>query len=285
TLPAAAFHGSEREGYRSAEVSSRSGGVPQRWVVVESEERAERGGAQVAQRITREAAHRRKTWRQVERRRFHGEKDARAAFPRCAQGLRSHQVAAAQITTETYRPRRGRPRQGEAPQYRYRVTGTLLRDEAAIARHTRRTGRFLLATNVGDAAALPPEVRLATYLGQPVVERGFHCLKDPRFFTARVFLKTPARVAALALVMGRCLLVYRLGERELRHGLAAQDAHLPDQQGQPTQRPTLRWIFQLFQAVHLVIVGAVRFVHGLTDERRYVLRFFSPECRRYYLLT
>jgi transposase len=73
-----------------------------------------------------------------------------------------------------------------------------------------------------------------------VVERGFRFLKDPLFFTASVFLKTPERVAALAMVMGLCLLVYALGERELRRKLAHSEASIPDQLGRPTQTPTLR---------------------------------------------
>jgi transposase len=118
-----------------------------------------------------------------------------------------------------------------------------------------------------------------------VVERGFRFLKDPMFFTASVFLKNPKRVAALAMVMGSCLLVYALGERMVREALAKADDRIRDQKGKPTQRPTLRWVFQLFQAVHLVGMGASQQVAGLTEERRHILAFFSLPCRRYYLLS
>jgi len=37
-----------------------------------------------------------------------------------------------------------------------------------------------------------------------------------------------------------------LGEWALRRGLAETGSSLPDQKGRPTQRPTLRWVFQLF---------------------------------------
>jgi transposase len=53
-----------------------------------------------------------------------------------------------------------------------------------------------------DAEALPAGEVLQTYLGQQVVERGFRFLKDPLFFTSSVFLKTPKRIAALAIVWG-----------------------------------------------------------------------------------
>lgn len=94
----------------------------------------------------------------------------------------------------------------------------------------------------------------------------------------------------MAMVMGLCLLVYAPGERELRRGLAQKrEASIPDQPGRPTRTPTLRRVFQLFQAVHLVDVmgGAAsdKLVHGLTEERKHILTFFSPECRRNHLLT
>jgi transposase len=154
-----------------------------------------------------------------------------------------------------------------------------------VRRSERRAGRFLLATNVLEQESLSTEEVLEAYLEQGVVERGFRFLKDPMFFTASVFLKNPKRVAALAMVMGLCLLVYALGERMVREALAKADDHIRDQKGKPTQRPTLRWVFQLFQAVHLVGMGASQQVAGLTEERRHILAFFSLPCRRYYLLS
>ncbi|CDN16765.1 hypothetical protein RintRC_4007 [Richelia intracellularis] len=39
------------------------------------------------------------------------------------------------------------------------------------------------------------------------------------FFTSSVFLNSRKRVAALAMIMGLCLLVYSLGQRALRQYL------------------------------------------------------------------
>ncbi len=75
------------------------------------------------------------------------------------------------------------------------------------------------------------------------------------FFTSSVFVKSPKRVAAIALVMmGLSLLVYALGERALRRALKEAGAKVRHQTGKPTERPTLRWVLQLFQAVHLLNV-------------------------------
>jgi transposase len=86
------------------------------------------------------------------------------------------------------------------------------------------------------------------------------------------------------MIMALCLLVYNLGQRQLRQALAQQDETIPNQLGQPTSSPTLRWVFQCFMAVHLVVFQGVQQVVNLTDERLHILQFFSNYCRRYYLL-
>jgi transposase len=127
---------------------------------------------------------------------------------------------------------------------RYRLKVELERDEARIEEELERSGRYILATNVTSGSAeLTDDELLAEYKGRHAVERGFRFLKDPLFFASSVFVKTPRRVAAIAMVMGLCLLVYALGERALRQALAASGAGIRHQRGKPTQRPTLRWVF------------------------------------------
>ena len=284
-LDEGAFDPSRREGYRLAEVKADYAGVAQRWVIIASEARSERMLARLHKELDREEARALAELRKLRRRRFNCQADAREELARLAGRLRFHILEGVEAIGEPYHARRGRPRKGQQPHYRYRVTAELARDEAAVRRAERRAGRFLLATNVLDEEGLPTEEVLEAYLEQGVVERGFRFLKDPMFFTSSVFLKSPKRVAAIAMVMGLCLLVYALGERMLREALSKADDHIRDQKGKPTQRPTLRWVFQLFQAVHLVRLGAGWQIAGLTGERRHILTCFSPQCRRYYLLS
>jgi transposase len=55
------------------------------------------------------------------------------------------------------------------------------------------------------------------------------------------------------MIMALCLLVYNLGQRQLRQALAQNEETIPNQLGQLTASPTLRWVFQCFMAVHLVV--------------------------------
>ena len=172
----------------------------------------------------------------------------------------------------------------EANQISYQIQAVLEREPSAIAIETHQAGRFVLATNVLDIDELNNAQMLSKYKEQQSAERGFGFLKDPMFFTESVFLKSPERVEALALLMGLCLLVYTLAQRQLRHNLNQSQSGIKNQLGKLTSRPTLRWIFQCFQSVHLLIIQGVKKISNLTLERLEILRFFSPACRRYYLL-
>ena len=81
---------------------------------------------------------------------------------------------------------------------------------------------------------------LIEYTGQQSSERGLRFLKDPLFFfTSSIFLNTHRRVAALAIVISLCLLVYTLGQRQLRQALTDVDETMTNQLQKPTSTPTL----------------------------------------------
>ncbi len=84
--------------------------------------------------------------------------------------------------------------------------------------------------------------------------------------------------------MGLCLLVYNLGQRQLPQALVDSGESIPNQLGHPTQNPTLRWVFQCFQDVHLLILGSVKQVANLTQQRLWILHFLTTACGQYYLV-
>src|SRR5689334_15182256 len=91
------------------------------------------------------------------------------------------------------------------------------------------------------------------------------------------FPRKPERIVALSLVMVLCLLVYRLAEHRLREQLAATHQTVPNQVKKPTDRPTMRWVFQCFEGVELL-----RIRHGPDAELALVLRL---EPLHYLVLT
>ena len=57
---------------------------------------------------------------------------------------------------------------------------------------------------------------------------------------------------ALSLIMVLCWLVYRLAEHRLSEQLAATGQMVPNQVKKPTDRPTMRWVFQCCEGVDLL---------------------------------
>jgi transposase len=136
-----------------------------------------------------------------------------------------------------------------------------------------------------DESELTDDGILEEYKAQQSTERGFRFLKDPLLFTSSVFLNTPERIAALAMVMGCCLLVYNLGQRSLPQALAQAKQTIDNQRGLPTAKPTLRWVFQCFMSIHLLTANGVKQITNLTSERLWCLQFFGAPCRKYYSAT
>jgi transposase len=199
--------------------------------------------------------------------------------------MKWHQLSELDTVAKPHYDKAGKPTKDAVPtRISYHIAGTVIAIDSEIAAQRVRCGRFILASNVLDLSQLSADAALREYKAQQGVERGFGFLKDPLFFTSSVFLKSPQRIAALGMIMALCLLVYNLGQRQLRASLATAEETIPNQLGQPTAAPTLRWVFQCFMAVHLVVFQGVQQIVNLTDERQHILRFFSDACRRYYLL-
>ncbi len=89
----------------------------------------------------------------------------------------------------------------------------------------------------------------------------------------------------MAMLMGLCLLVYKIGQRQLRLKLSELKTGVKNQLGKLTDRPTLRWIFQCFQGIHLVFINGVKQISNLRTERSDTLSFFPEKCQQYYILS
>ncbi len=285
-LPEEAFNPAQLTGYRWAGVCSTYAGIKQRWLVVESEARRDADLKHLEQKIQQHLESSQKQLKHLEQQDYACAPDALAAAQQWNKRLRYHRLSQIEVVPHPYYSKAGRPRKGQAPDgYHYRFQGTLTLQEEEVALARKRAGRFVLATNVLESKSLTEEEMLCEYKGQQGTERGFRFLKDPMFFTSSVFLKTPERVAALAMVMGLCLLVYTLAQRALRQALASAKQTIKNQLGKPTATPTMRWVFQCFQSIHLVILDGVQQIVNLTQEHQGILRFLGAPCQKYYLLV
>lgn len=110
---------------------------------------------------------------------------------------------------------------------------------------------------------------------------GLPCLQDPLFLASSVFVKKIERVMATGFMIVLCLLVYRLAEYRIRQRLEETNTIVLDQLKKPTKRPTLRWLFQWFEGISLVLMqreepmDAVQ-VTRLTDLHLFILGLLGP---------
>lgn len=300
TLPPEMFRVSSLDNYTIAEVCSTYARVGQRWLVVQSQSRQQADLKQLDQRIAQGKTKNLKALKELGAHSFACEADALNAANAFDKKLKYHTLSDVEVQLKPHYDKPGRPRKGDVPKgYTYHVQGTLSLNEPAIAAQRNQAGRFILATNLLDDQLWSNDTVLQEYKNQQSCERGFRFLKDPLFLrtrvlrspqnremsvASRVFVKSPQRVAALAMIMGLCLLVYSIGQRQLRSSLTQASETIPNQRGNPTERPTLRWIMQCFQSVHLVWIENRKWAIKLNDFQRHILRFLGSGCQKYYFL-
>jgi transposase len=194
------------EGYRDHELTSSDGGVEQRWLLIYAAAR------QPQARRTADTQRRQQTDKEVNafkticRTTFACEADARQALSTFAQDLQGTFLATSTVRATPHDDKRGRPGKGVPPdQVVYQIDGALASSltprRALIDQHS----CFILATNELDATPLTPQALLEGYQGQVHAERGFRFMKDPSFLASSRYLKQPARIMALLMVMTVCL--------------------------------------------------------------------------------
>jgi transposase len=260
----------------------------ERWVVVRTTAGEERSRATLARQV--EAT--RQTWDKalwhLGNQRFACAPDAEAALAQQLKKLPSWLSVESQLIAHAKQRRPGRPRTGTTPERtEWQVAATVAVEDVAVTRAVQRTASFLVATNVLDTSQLTDQELIQIYKDQHSVERGFSFLKDPLFLASSVFVKKPSRIVALSLVMVLCLLVYRLAEHRLRAQLAATGQTVPNQLKQPTDRPTMRWMFQCFEGVSLVAFQRPqgppqRELAGLQPLHEQVVALLGASCAKLY---
>jgi transposase len=275
-----------QEGYTGVWLGAVDRNMRQHWVMVYSEQAGKRETITLNKRIDKALLTAEKEVKKLANQAFACEKDAQQAVVMFEKKLKYHKLTY-QIVPVTKFIGRGRPKKTELPalshyQLQIQLDGSPEKQQP----YRNKLGRFILATNdlcnsEMDAAAL-----LNTYKEQQGVERGFRFIKDPQFHLNGIFLKKPERIDALMMIMTLCLMVYNVGQYEIREELSSQEETVLNQVGKPIKNPTLRWLFQRMNGINLVTIpGQNAFVMGLTDEKRKILRLFGPAVAQLYKLV
>jgi len=281
----------DEAGYKWLELGTWYGDVKQRWLVIYTQSGYEREEKTLLRHIAKEEESAHKKILHLEAQEFFSDFGARAAVENLKKSLVYHTCLFEIEQVPYYGNQRGRPRADAQPtevKYKARISLEQVPDNITLAKKS--LGKYILATNQLDYEKMPCSKMLSTYKSQAAsVERGFRFLKDPMFFASGLFLKKPERIMALLMIMGLSLLVYSLSEYKLRHALADQHETLPNQLGKPVQNPTLRWIFQIFQGIHVLIIKELnatrQLVLNLTPLQHKIIGLLGAEVEKCYSFT
>jgi len=274
-------------GYKYHTVTSKFGGIEQRWLLVFSDAAYERESATLEKRIEKEKSAMVKALWHLSNEAFACEADAKKRFMEVVAEFPLHQ-ADFSVTTQAKFLKRGRPAKDAQPQDQEVkiVQPTIHENKETISRLRATKGRFILATNDLDSTAFPDEEILKEYKDLAKLERGFRFLKDPWFMLDKLFLKTPNRIAALTAIMALCLLVYNVAEHEMREALKNHNKTLPNQLKKEINNPTLRWVFKLLDGISVVTMSTDKVVHravsNITDLAERIIRLFGHETEILY---
>ena len=279
TIPESEFIDSTIPGYKLGSKTENYPGIEQRWLVVQSQERRESDLRKLTQKITKAESKAVLDLKKLSQERFACEADAIKALSKLSTQFKYHQINESKVT-----PAKSN-KKDSLNEISYQISATVCQDESKINTELLSAGRFIIATNVLDSQELSDDSMLREYKAQQSCERGFGFLKDPLFFADSIFLKSPERIESMGMIMGLCLLVYTLAQRQIRNALKESKSTIKNQLGKATNSPTLRWIFQCFHCIHLITLNQEEHISNWNKDRDFILRLLPDDCLRYYQLV
>ena len=260
------------DGYKWKEEIVIYGGIKQVWLIVESEKRKKSDLEKLDKKLKKENEKVGKLLKELKKEDFETTEQARYKLKVINKKLKLFGIKEINLVeTKT-----------SCNKTIYKIEGEGYEKIEEIEVQRKQAGRFILATNLVDDNKLKPEEIITNYKNQQSCERGFRFLKDPLFFADSIFLKSPERIESMAMIMGLCLLVYTLAQRQIRKALSASKSTIKNQLGKAINNPTMRLIFQRFQSIHLVTYNDEISISNWTSEREYILSFLPERCRYYY---
>jgi transposase len=271
------------DGYHGKALCSTYGDARQRWLLVWSEEAEQRAIERAAKQTQREHAEEKRAFRKLKEEEFACREDAEKALRAFEEDLTASVLSEERVLRAVHFTMNSDGRPVKTGEESYLLQGQLVPSEAREDELVKKKSLFILATNELDKEKLSDEELLKGYKGQHSVERGFRFLKNRELLADPLYLQDEKRIMALLMVMTLCLLVYAALQWRIRQGLKETGQSYPDQKGNPTQRPTARWVFQSFDGIHVLYVGQQRVILNMKERHRTIVSVLGPNYERLYV--
>jgi transposase len=275
-----------KDGSRCQSFSIMHYDIEQRWIVIDSEKNRYRAEEAMEKMVKKEEKSFQVKLRRLKAKDFACEKDAQTAINELVKKLNYLKVSNTSVSSVIKYENPGKPTStSKVKSIQWKCNGSFEQNEMVISQKITENACFVLGTNIPKTEYSDEDIR-HIYKDQNVVEQGFRFLKEKTFFTDALFLKTPARIESLVMVMTLSLLVYSIAQKRLRDSLQKTKETIPNQINQPKSRPTMRWIFQLFEGVNLVeiYVGGKLFrqLDGMNALRQKIISHLGASVHRIY---
>jgi transposase len=222
----------QEKGYSWQEQLVTYAGIEQRWLIVESEFRQKSDWLKLDLKIKKESEKVTKILKQLAKEEFETQNQARNKLKQINKKLQYFRLTEIDVIQ---RISKNKNNQSQEPKQVYQIESKSEALTEVIEAKRKEAGRFILATNIVDETEIKPEEILDKYKNQQSCERGFAFLKDPLFFADSFFVEKPERVETILWLMSLCLLVYNLGQRQLRNSLKRAKVGVKNQVGKLTK--------------------------------------------------
>lgn len=274
------------KGYKLQDFSVDFYGISdQRWIVCYSEQAHNRSQKTLQRAVEREKNSIKKQLFHLQAKRFSSHVDAKKELSLLSKKWKFHRVSEEQLSELKSYDKPGRPTETNTLRCEWKINALIAFDQEIFDHTLAQRSCFVLATNLSSITHSPANI-LAGYKGQDKCEKGFAFIKSNEFFTTSLFLKKPSRIEALLMIMVLALLVYSIAQRRLRKALALSCLTLPNQINQPTVKPTMRWIFQLFEGIDYVTVTIdgvkTEMIQGINELRKKIINLLSVNVQQIY---
>lgn len=252
-------------------------GISQRWIVVYSNSAHSRALKNAIKKVSSELANIKSKIKEINKQNFQCEHDVKKSVGNLIKQSKFHAIdySVKEIT---------KPNNDKF----YRVkTNDINVIENIKQEYIDRKSCYVVGSNVPEEELSNSEV-IAKYKAQnkSIENMGFRFMKDADMFTSSLFVKTPSRIEGLLFIMTLSLLVYSIAQRKLRIKLKEQEQSLPNQLNQPTQSPTLKWIFKLLKGINVAefTMSNIRKIvfEGIDNLKERIISLFGVNARKMY---
>lgn len=272
------------EKYQYQEACSIYGNVKQRWLILKSEDKFRRDLKNLDNKVTKLNVAANKGCKKFFKQEFETALDALKAANAFSNKLKFSTLENISVVKKYKYSRPGKPKKDQEPDKKYYVvTGEMQSDRSQYEAEKEKLGYIILATNKYDTDKMSAEELLKTYKDQSKVERSFRFLKDPNIVGSSLFVQKPERMMAILMIMTLCLLVYSALEYVTRTLLKKKSLTFENQVGKPVQNPSMKWIFECFEGIHLLYMSDKQsIVLNLKDRHRLIINLLGEKYSRYY---